>query len=1107
MIVVKGRFHSGTEEDRPVRDWIRAAGVAAALCGAFVCLSVGVEAMGRCDSRGIAAGACSPSASRRRIAMKEQDPRALRLAPFPKQVRLAPGALETRRHLTISIAEGRAARRAAADLGAELLRAAGATCRIAVRSTGRPWIAVLAPRRVDRKAVRRALGVIPTRPEGYSLVVTPAFAAIGAQDERGLVWGFQTLRQLVRANMRGRALPCLSITDWPSIRYRAGQEDITRGPSPKLATLEREISIASLLRMNLYTYYLEHQFAFRKHPGIGPANGSFTPEELRALVAYAADRCVDILGCQQSFGHFGNILSRPEFAHLRETPDIIDPTNEESYRLLDDLYSEQAPLLSFPFFNVCCDETDGLGTGPSKSLAAQIGVGGVYARHMQRLHAILKERYGKRMMMWGDIISRHPEHLREIPKDTVLLSWGYSAEKSFDAAIAPFAAAGYEFFVCPGVSCWSRILPDFATAEVNIHNYVRDGARHGAIGVLNTVWYDDADSLPGPNVHGIAWGAECSWNGSSTSIEDFNRRIGAVLFGEKGDHFGRAIALLSKTHGLPGYDYMMNARFWQADTGHLPVDRATAERQARELLALVDPAIAHLHALRNEAVENGGAVDEILFGAERMRLIATRSLDYLSAADAYEEARAASSDPARARAKLDESVRLVTAIREAHRRLRAEYVRLRSADEKPYAMDWVTARYDGIVSVYEGTLGKLRLATAALDAGRPLPSAEEAGLGIVEAGARRTSAQRVLDSPLGAKPWAVADCPERVGISIEAAGAVRADMPIELDIASVVAAPCRAQLVELESDSGRQQPLLTQITMVNGRAHLLFLAAGATAAHAQRSFLLYLNPAAPPVASAPTVAAAPTVASAPGGVTVADAPRNMRRIDNGPVRLLIGPEGAHIYRWEIRGLGDRSITQPGETDWEGFADVAGPHRNAANRIELLASGPVLARLRCTDTLGLVKTFDIWAGVPWVECRLGAAVDWFACYDDISLMGADSPTPGHYLFSNGDTGMLKRLTNSSDCQDVREGQTWSAKFVPGGALIALLTPETAARLCVGPGGGMGAVFIQGGPAVSHFAIYGGVCPTSPPDALNALRASLDFIHPPNVDIYAVERQPR
>ena len=171
------------------------------------------------------------------------------------------------------------------------------------------------------------------------------------------------------------------------------------------------------------------------------------------------------------------------------------------------------------------------------------------------------------MLMWGDIILQHPDHLREIPKDVIVLSWGYSAEPSFDRAILPFKQSGLEFIVCPGVSNWNRILPDFGTSEVNIHNFVRDGVKNRAIGMLNTTWNDDGETLFGPDWYGLAFGAECAWNGSATSVEQFNRRIGAVLFGETSDHFGQAISLLGRTHTMPNYQSMMDSRFWQFDDG------------------------------------------------------------------------------------------------------------------------------------------------------------------------------------------------------------------------------------------------------------------------------------------------------------------------------------------------------------------------------------------------------------------------------------------------------------------------------------------------------------------------------------------------------------
>ncbi|PYJ06307.1 MAG: hypothetical protein DME25_06955, partial [Verrucomicrobia bacterium] len=323
--------------------------------------------------------------------------------PFPKEVRLSAAGLKLNRDLTIQITDRVPSPEAAMQLQAELSRLIGGHAKLSAVAPGEGSFCFLclSRRRVSDSRLKQALGSLPQPPESCALVVTDAFAAVGAREAAGLAHGIQTLRQLVRANLRHGRLPGVLIRDWPSLRYRGFSDDITRGPSPTLTTLQREVDLAALLRMNVFTYYLEHQFAFTKHPLIGPKNGSLKPEELKALVHYATHRGIEIIGNQQSFGHFGNILRHDAYAELRETPDVLNPMSEKTYQLLDDLYSEQAPLLASKFFNVCCDETEGLGTGPSKALAGQVGVGGVYTRHLRRIHDLLRDHYGKRMMMWG----------------------------------------------------------------------------------------------------------------------------------------------------------------------------------------------------------------------------------------------------------------------------------------------------------------------------------------------------------------------------------------------------------------------------------------------------------------------------------------------------------------------------------------------------------------------------------------------------------------------------------------------------------------------------------------------------------------------------------
>lgn len=662
----------------------------------------------------VASASCLPAA--------ESSAVALRLVPFPKELSLEEGSFPLNQPLVLAVP---------ADAHGPLV----ATIVDEFRRAGLPqprlrrwdhdrrfWLAPKAVEQPPAAVFRQGASE-----EDYVLQVRPGAVTAEARGPAGLFYAAQTLAQLIRANRHQDHLPALVVRDWPSFRWRCFQDDMTRGPSSTLATLQREVALGALLKMNLFTYYMEYQYAFRKHPDIGPPDGSLQPEELVRLVDFARLYHVQILGNQQSFGHFGRILRHEKYRHLRETPSLLTPVREETYQLLDDLYSEVCPLLPFPMFNVCCDETWGLGQGPSRKLAAEIGVGGVYVRHIRRIHDLLREKYNKRMMMWGDIILRHPDKLDQIPNETVMLTWGYAARESFEDQIIPFARSGYEFFVCPGISNWSRILPDFGVAMTNIRNFVRDGAKHGALGVLNTAWEDDGEALQGYKWHGYAWGAECAWNASTTEPDDFNRRVGAVLFGEKEDHFGQAIELLAQTHRLPGMGGMNNRRFWEEDFRPRRPGREI-ERSARQLLGLVRPAIQHLETCRQQATAHADLLDRFLFGARRMERIGQRMLDGLQVARLYGEA--FRSAPERAAGLLREAEKLVEGNRRAHRELGRRFEQLWLAESKPYALAWTLGRYEELDQRYAELAQQLAAARTAAEAGKSIPPPEKLQLAL-----------------------------------------------------------------------------------------------------------------------------------------------------------------------------------------------------------------------------------------------------------------------------------------------------------------------------------------------------------------------------------------
>jgi hypothetical protein len=1010
------------------------------------------------------------------------EPDDLRLIPFPKEVRRLAGEFALDRPLILEAPAGQAAM--AGQLLDDELRRAGLPA-LQVRTSASPNLVFRLS--ADPPPDRRAGQPPNDHPEGFTLEVHDDAVVGAASTPAGLHYGLQTLRQLIRANRRGGSLPGLVIRDWPSLRWRAFQDDLTRGPSSKLETLQFEVALASFLKLNLMTYYMEYQFAFRKHPQIGPPDGSLTPEDLQTLVAYARPLQVEILGNQQSFGHFAHILKHPEFAALRETADVLTPVREETYRLLEDLYAEVCPLLPFPWFNVCCDETWGLGTGPSRDLAAQIGVGGVYVRHLRRVHDLLRTRHNKRMMMWGDIILQHPDHLDQIPKDTIMLTWGYDARPNFEDQIVPFAQSGYEFFVCPGVNNWSRILPDLGVAVTNIQHFVRDGVKHGALGMINTDWEDDGEALNAVKWHADAWAAECAWNASATPLEAFNRRVGAVLFGEAGDHFGQAVTRLARTHRLPAMKGMFNARFWEPD--FLPRTKPAALRSAAsELLAIVRPAIAHLETCRREARHNKPVLDAFLFGARRMERIGQRMLDGLEVVERYEQAHAAKAG-AETLAPIEQ---LIRQNREAHAALGREFASLWLAESKPYALDWTLRRYTNAVNQYDALLQTVATASADARAGRGLPAPEAIGFALPKPLSRRLTPRAVTPTPLAPEtPWLEPAATHRLGLTVDAGAAGRVHLPVEVELTlppDLATKPIRAFGL---TGNDPPQELLAQLDPLGdtGKNRLVLVLREPLRREEAVHVHVYLGLPQPPQAL-------------PGSVTTRPDGRGGYWIENDRIRAQVGSEGAHVYRWEVKAVANRDLTMPGESGWAGFSDI-NPRRSSPYHLEPRARGPALVEFQGTDAAGHEKTLRFYGGASWFEVFLDEPTSLYWDFDDPKNFAADGPSPGTWLFSNGQSGPVGREADGVPAQVRAADTVWGLKFNADKLALGLITPGTPAVHLVAPGAGAGGVGIEGSPPAQHFVTFAGLLDAPPADVMRQLQATLDLKRPVSVHLHPLQ----
>ncbi len=473
--------------------------------------------------------------------------------------------------------------------------------------------------------------------EGYFLEINSNQIILVANTEVGIFYGIQSLKQIYRTRISDNQLPCLKIIDWPNLQYRGWQDDISRGPIPTLEYLKKQIRIMSEYKQNFFTLYTEHVFKLKKHPKIAPDDG-ITAEEIIELVTYANKYHIEIIGNFQSFGHFHHILKLPEYGHLGETKNgwVLSPAFDESYQFLKDAYDEIAPIYDSEFFNINCDETWGLGQGASAKMVDSIGVDGVYAYHINKINNLLKS-HRKRIMMWGDIAVKNPDIIDKLPKDLIVLSWGYGPEESFDKEIIPFTKLGFDFMVCPGVGCWSKIWPEYESAVINISNYIRDGFHHGAMGVLNTTWDDDGENLFNYNWYPLIWGAECGWKvvdykdknskKMNNRLNKFDKKFSPVFFHSNNEKLTDMLVKLSE---LGKYDVsrnLQNKRFWESiSTTILTKHENEIETNIEELLASTTDILNTLENIESDKIKNADILEFAGFATERVKLIAEKEL-------------------------------------------------------------------------------------------------------------------------------------------------------------------------------------------------------------------------------------------------------------------------------------------------------------------------------------------------------------------------------------------------------------------------------------------------------------------------------------------------
>ena len=349
--------------------------------------------------------------------------------------------------------------------------------------------------------------------QGYNIIIKDKFIHVSASTPQGLFYGAQSLKQLIRHQLlteNNLNIPCYNIFDYPSLEYRGWMDDISRGPIPTTDFIKEQIRRLAEYKFNFFNLYTEHLFKLEDYPDIAPTDG-LTAEEIKELTDFAKDYYIEFIGNQQCFAHAEKTLDNPFYDDIKDTRFNFNPGVDETYEFLEVLLGETAQAYESKYFNINCDETESLGNGKAKSYIDSLGAENAYCQHINKVYDILKK-YDKDVMMWGDIIAKNPEMIKQLPEDIQFIVWSYGGRDSFDEMIEPFKNSGHEFWVAPGASCWATSFPYIDNYIKNIANFARDAERHGAKGIINTAWDDYGETMFNSTWHAMIWCAETSWN-------------------------------------------------------------------------------------------------------------------------------------------------------------------------------------------------------------------------------------------------------------------------------------------------------------------------------------------------------------------------------------------------------------------------------------------------------------------------------------------------------------------------------------------------------------------------------------------------------------------
>lgn len=364
-----------------------------------------------------------------------QQSTTLNVMPLPAKVQMGSGSLKVDEGFSLSFEGHREPRleRAGQRFMVQLHRQTGIV--FSVAATGGQGQATLAVSTDHESKPVQEVG----EDESYTLDVSSSGAKLHASNPLGAMHGMQTFLQLVAIGADGFAAPAIHIDDQPRFPWRGLMIDVARHFAP-VEVLKRNLDGMEAVKMNVFHWHLSENQGFRveshKFPKLyeqGSDGMFYTQDEIKDVIGYARDRGIRVVPEFDMPGHSTAwFVGHPELASGTGPYQIerrwgifdpaMDPTNDKTYKFLNELIGEMAKLFPDQFFHIGGDEVNGKEWDANPKIQAYMkshdikNNEGLQAHFSQRVQELVVK-HGKTPVGWDEIL------IPGVPKNIVIQSW------------------------------------------------------------------------------------------------------------------------------------------------------------------------------------------------------------------------------------------------------------------------------------------------------------------------------------------------------------------------------------------------------------------------------------------------------------------------------------------------------------------------------------------------------------------------------------------------------------------------------------------------------------------------------------------------------------